>query len=471
MLKKFCIFLILTLPLISYAQKGFRIDVQIKGWENKQIYFEYHYGKKNLIIDSLLLGNSGKAYVRGDSALAGGIYMFVLPQKAFLEFIMDENNQFFSLTTDTTDIINNLKFKNSKDNEAFLKFQKHAYSNWSRNDWYQKRIRANMNNTDSINKINDEIEAFNNTQNEYRQKFIDQHQNSFLATVITALMEPTVPEPPIDKSLSPEAQKQATRQWKYLYYKDHYWDNIDFSDARLLRTTLIENKINSFFTRVVPNSVDSIIVESERLIEKSKANPDVYRFVVNKLLSNFEMSGKWSNDNIFVALANKYYLSGQAPWADSTFVQQLAFRVKMMTPTLLGKRIPTTVFTKMDGSQSFIIDTLQAKITLLYFWSSDCEHCKEYTPKLHDLYERYKDKGLRIVAITATTNFDEWQQYVKEQNYTDWINGYYKGDYVQLLNLYDVYMTPRIFVINQNKTIIQKDLEVKSIEKIIKRYL
>ena len=470
--KKAIYLFLLVLPFYAVGQKhGFRIDVQIKGWENKKVYFEYHYGKKNLIIDSLLLGNSGKAYVKGDTAMPGGIYMMVLPQKAFVEFIMDKNNQFFSLSTDTINIIDHLKFKNSDDNEAFLSFQKHAYSNWARNDWYQKRIRNNYNNPDSVNKINDEIQAFNDIQNEYRKKFISQHKNSFLATVITALMEPTVPDPPVDKSLSPEAQKQAARMWKYHYYKNHYWDNIDFSDARLLRTTLIENKINSFFTRVVPNSVDSIIVESERLIEKSKANPEVYRFVVNKLLSNFEMSGKWSNDNIFVALANKYYLSGQAPWADSSFVQQLAFRVKMMTPTLLGKRIPTTVFTTMDDSQNFVIDTIPAKIMLLYFWSSDCEHCKKYTPKLHELYERYKDQGVKVVAITATTNFDEWRQYVKAQNYTDWTNGYYKGDYVQLLNLYDVYMTPRIFILDQNKTIIQKDLEVKSIEKIIKRHL
>ncbi|MCD6366253.1 MAG: redoxin domain-containing protein [Bacteroidales bacterium] len=473
MLKKIILVIVFLIPLFALGQKkGFRIDVQIKGWENKLVYFEYHYGKKNLIVDSLLLGNSGKAFVKSDSILPGGIYMIVLPQKAFVEFIMDENNQFFSISTDTSNIINHLKFKNSPDNEAFLTYQQHAYRNWSQNDWYQKRIKNNYNNPDSINKINDEIEIFNNIQNEYRREFINQHKNSFLAVVITALMEPTVPEPPsVNKLLSPEAQKQAIRQWKYIYYKNHYWDNIDFSDARLLRTTLIENKINSFFTRIVPNSVDSIIAESERLIEKSKANTEVYRFVLNKLLTNFEMSGKWNNDNIFVVLANKYYLSGQAPWADSTFIQQLAFRVKMMTPTLLGKRIPTTVFTTMDDSQNFVIDTISAKIILLYFWSSDCEHCKEYTPKLHEMYERYKDKGVKVVAITATTNFDEWRQYVKAQNYTDWIDGYYKGDYVQLLNLYDVYMTPRIFIIDKNKTIIQKDLEVESIEKIIKRHL
>lgn len=466
MLKKIFLFATLLLPFLAFSQKkGFRIDFQVKGWENKQVYIEYHYGRKNFILDSVLLGNTGKAYVKGDTALPGGIYMLVLPQKAFIEFIVDEHNQFFSLTTDTADIINHLKFKNSGDNEAFMKYQRHAYANLARNNWYQNRIRANMNNVDSINKINDEIEAFNSIQNAYRQKFIKQHEHTFLAKLITALMEPTVPTPP--EGLS----KQAARQWKYMYYKAHYWDNIDFSDARLLRTTLIENKINSFFSRVVPNNIDSIIKESEQLIEKSKANPEVYRFVVNKLLSNFETSGKWSNDNIFVALANKYYLSGQAPWADSLFIKQLAFRVNMMTPTLIGKRIPTTVFTTIDDSQQLIVDTIPAKILLLYFWSSDCPHCKKYTPKLYDLYKRYKDKGLEVVAVTATNNFDEWRAYVKENHFTDWINCYYKGDYVQLLNLYNVYMTPRIFVLDKNKTIIQKDLQVESIKKILKQYL
>lgn len=461
------------MPIFVVGQKkGLHIDIQIKGWENNPVYFEYHYGKKNIIIDTLLLDKSGKAYIKSDSTLPGGIYMLVLPQKAFIEFIIDDKNRFFSILSDTTNLFKNLRFKNSEDNKAFLTYQKHTYNNWYKNQWYQKRIEENKENIDSINKINDEIEAFNNTQNNYRQKFIANHKHSFLSTIITALMEPIVPNPPIDTTLPKKQQEQIARQWKYMYYKNHYWDNIDFSDSRLLRTTLIENKINSFFTRVVPYNVDSIIAESEKLIEKSKTNPKVYRFVLNKLLSNFEMRGKWHNENVFVALANKYYLSGQAPWADTTFIQQLAFRIKLMTPTLIGKPIPITVFTPMDSTEKqFTIDTIPSKILLLYFWSSDCEHCQDYTLKLYELYQKYKNKGLQVVAITATTNFKEWQNYVREKKYTEWINAYYRGDYTQLLNLYDVYMTPRIFILNSNKIIIKKDIEVDSIEKIIKQYL
>lgn len=460
------IFLLFLAPFLSFSQKGFHLDVQIKGWENKQIYFEYHYGKKNLILDSLILGNTGKAYIASDTILLGGIYMIVLPQKAFVEIVVDEKNQKFSLLSDTSDIIGHLKFKNSPVNEAFLEFQKHAFSNWGKNQWFQNRLQNNLQNIDSINKINDEIEDFNKKQNVYRYQFIEQYKGTFLSVLIKALLEPDVPEPPIDSSLSPEARERAIRMWKYIYYKNHYWNNIDFSDSRLLRTTLIENRINTYFTKIVPNSIDSIIKESEILIEKSKANPDVYRFVLNKMISNFEATGKWSNDNIFVALAGKYYLSGQTPWADSTFIQQLAFRVNMMTPTLLGKKIPSTIFSTID-EKPFVIDTIPAKITLLLFWSNDCEHCQEYIPELYKLYEQYKDKGLSIVAITATNNFDEWRQYIKDNNYKEWINAYFKGSYVQLLNLYNVYMTPRIFVLDTNKTIIQKDLEIESLKKFI----
>lgn len=467
MLKKILLISILLLPILALSQgKGYRIDFQIKGWENKPVYFKCHYGRKILTLDSVLLNNEGKSYFKGDTVLPGGIYILELPKKFSIDFIVDEHNHFFSLTTDTVDIFNHLKFKGSDDNEAFLAYQKHAHDDLTRIRWYQKRLRTNRNNIDSTNKIDAKIGAFNNAQNKYRETLIKQHEHTFFAKVITALMEQTVPKPP--EGLS----EQDARQWEYEYYKAHYWDNLDFSDDRFLRTTLIENKMNSFFMRVVPDNVDSIIKEINRLVEKSKANPKVYRFVLDKLLSNFGMRGKWRNEKIYVFLANKYYFSGKAPWVNPLSLKQLAFKVNMITPTMIGKRIPTTVFTTMDNSRQFIVDTIPAKILILYFWSSDCPHCKKYTPKLYDLYKQYKDKGLEIVAVTATNNdFDGWRKYVKENQYNEWINCYYKGNYVQILNLYNIFITPRIFILDQNKTIIYKDLNIEYLGKLLKQRL
>ena len=44
-------------------------------------------------------------------------------------------------------------------------------------------------------------------------------------------------------------------------------------------------------------------------------------------------------------------------------------------------------------------DYVNGQPTLVYFWATSCGICKENMPKLKELKDRYKDRGLRTVAI------------------------------------------------------------------------
>src|SRR5690348_5823205 len=44
-------------------------------------------------------------------------------------------------------------------------------------------------------------------------------------------------------------------------------------------------------------------------------------------------------------------------------------------------------------------DYVKGQPTLVYFWATSCGICKENMPKLRELKEKYKDRGLRTVSI------------------------------------------------------------------------
>lgn len=44
-------------------------------------------------------------------------------------------------------------------------------------------------------------------------------------------------------------------------------------------------------------------------------------------------------------------------------------------------------------------DYVSGSPTLVYFWATSCGICKENMPKLRELKAKYKDNGLKIVAI------------------------------------------------------------------------
>ena len=54
----------------------------------------------------------------------------------------------------------------------------------------------------------------------------------------------------------------------YNYNKDHFFDNIDLTDERLLRTLFYMPDLNAFFTNVVIQAPDSINKEIDKIIKK-----------------------------------------------------------------------------------------------------------------------------------------------------------------------------------------------------------
>jgi thiol-disulfide isomerase/thioredoxin len=87
----------------------------------------------------------------------------------------------------------------------------------------------------------------------------------------------------------------------------------------------------------------------------------------------------------------------------------------MLQQTLAGKDIaeeirklaagspgsPAADFTtkELDGG-TFSLSALRGKYVLIDFWASWCVPCRKSMPHVRELYERYKDKGLEVLAVS-----------------------------------------------------------------------
>ena len=59
---------------------------------------------------------------------------------------------------------------------------------------------------------------------------------------------------------------------------------------------------------------------------------------------------------------------------------------------------PNITFTTIDGKKISMTD-LKGKVVLVNFWSTDCLACVREMPDLVNTYNRYKDKGLTVIAV------------------------------------------------------------------------
>lgn len=77
--------------------------------------------------------------------------------------------------------------------------------------------------------------------------------------------------------------------------------------------------------------------------------------------------------------------------------------------------IPAALWT--NSKEQVTVDSLKGHVTLIEFWRATCPHCEDAAPFMEMLYEKYGDKGLKIVGIQSpSTNPDphfvenDWSQ-------------------------------------------------------------
>ncbi len=446
---------------IAQKKESYDIKITVKGLkEGSMCLLANYYGEKQYIKDSAKANVKGEVVFKGDTKWQQGVYLFVLPTKKYFDFIMDET-QNFSLETDTTDFIKTTKIKGSDENKFFYEYQTYMQVKQKQVEPLRNELKT-LKNKDSIKSVQDKLLVFEKEIKEYKSNFIKNNPKTFVAKLFKAMDEPEVPEAPILSN----GRKDST--FSYRYYKSHYWDNWDFADDRLMYTPVFHNKIKFYMDKLTPQMPDSINIATDVLVEKSRANKEVFKYIVYWLTYNYESSNIMGMDAVFVHMVDKYYVTKQAFWVDSTQLYKISNRAYILKPLLIGKKAPLVNMPDSTGKYISLYD-VKAKYTVMIFWDHGCGHCKKEIPKLAEAYRnKLKTKGVQVYAIETEDKPDEWKKFIKEHN-LNWINVCEKDDYKRAVTkkIYDIYSTPVIYLLDENKIIKAKRIDSEQIEGII----
>ena len=269
------------------------------------------------------------------------------------------------------------------------------------------------------------------------------------------------------------------------YFRQHYWDNIDFTDSRLLRTNFFHQKIIDYLENYTLHNPDSIIVSSNILVEKSKANFEIFKYVVSHITSKYERSKIMGMDAVFVNMVENYYITNMCTWIDSTHLKKIIERAGKISPNLIGKVAPEFTdiygrpFMKDPKEKTHTLQSIQAEYTLLVFYGPTCGHCKKEIPKIKNTLDSLIDLKYNIKTFAVATEFDkeEWKKFIKNQKTESWLNVAdisHDKDGNPLASSdwrdkYDIYSTPVIYLLDKKKKILAKRINYKQLAEIITR--
>lgn len=451
--------------LSGQLKNGYEINITIMDLQDSTVFLAYHLGDKQYIKDTVKLDRSGNGIFRGQQTLPQGIYMIVLPGRKYFEILISDNQR-FSLNCTFSDYFNTLKFTGSKENSAFVEYQKNWVTMQQTAIAISKRIQNNKQNNDSLKILGSVQKLQEENMKAYLKSVVKANEGNFLGTLVKGLLPIDIP-----KFTIPIGYKNPDSiRWvlNYNYNKDHFFDNIDLNDERLIRTPLLYSRLDSFFTNVLVQSPDTINKEIDKLINKCSSNYKMFQFVSVYLFNHFRESEIMGHDAVMVKIADDIYLSGKADWVTREFKDDLRKQIDLIRPNLIGKKAENMVMDSYKGIFVSLYD-VEKDFTVLYFWEPNCGHCQEATPKLKAYYDKPKDYSLEVFAVCTTADKEKWTKYIEDNKIT-WINGWDPKRISHFDFYYNVQSTPTIYVLDKNKKIIAKKLAVEEIGPFIDNY-
>jgi thiol-disulfide isomerase/thioredoxin len=451
----------------SALASGYQIKIQIEGLRDTSVLLGHHFGKKKFVVDTVKVDSKGIGTFRGDSLLHGGIYLVITPSMNYFEVMIDRNakDQRFELSTDTVDMVKNLKFKNSPANDAFLAYQSFMIEKQKGITDYAAKVRElgaadtsamgareRKARRDNIAEHREQMQKLEKEVGAYWDNIIANSPKSLLASVIKAMKEIEVPEAPKD-----DKGNIIDSAFQFRYFQRHFFDNVDFADERLLRTPILESKIDAFFSRAVVPVPDSITVGADIVLGLAQKNDMVFRYALQYLFNQYNDNKIMGMDRVFVHLAEKYYLAGKAKWAlqDTSFMRKVGERVEKLRPNLIGETAPELrLFDRENKLVS--LHSIKAEYLILYFYEPSCGHCKKSVPDMHKMVKELGNPNVKIAFVYTQIDKDEWLKFIEEKELEGAIHLYDPYQRSNFRNLYDIYSTPTPYVLDKDKKIVAK---------------
>lgn len=465
-------------PMETLEAQSQGIDVTIDGIAGDTIYLAHYYGNKMYYADTTIADMDGHVYFSGRSAEECGKYAIVMPGPKYFEFLAVEENIVIKTSekNPTADVI----IIESNENKLFYDYMDFLSVRRQKAAPHEAILSDTTATEASIMAARSVLTSFGNEVADEQRRILEENGDMLFAKYLNMVLEPELPEFP--------SNIVNVQDIQYRWYRNHYWDRVDFSDPRLVRDGSFHQILDRFWNKVLPQIPDSMSVEAHRLIERTEGNAEMFKYITHFITFAAESSQVMCMDKVFVDMVDTYYTTGQATWLKPDQLKKIQDRAEELRDSMCGGVIPNIILPDLNQTDWKSLYDIDAKYTVVMIWESTCGHCKKELPLFKELYDRWNEKGLEIYAIGNDFDPEPWQKYVREKEYTDWINVsdnplinaqdsamvliQTRQTTLKSLNFrttFDVFATPKIFLLDRDKRIVAKQISAEQLEDILNR--
>lgn len=427
---------------ILFSQKN-ELRGRIDNLSQKTIKISNFIGNEDRVIDSVTTDKQGNFKFTFPDDFDTGMYRLRFLNNQFMDIIYNHEN--VSFTTDVNALIDSLEFTESLENQLYFE-----YLNRRNMMEYKLEllgpVKAYYPQDDPFyDQVYDQFKSLNDEFDDFVNDLVEDHQDTWVSRLIKS---DYTPSPPIDMN-----QAEAMQ-----YMRVHFFDNVDFTDTSLLYSNVFSGKVMQYLSFYQNNrmSKDQLQVEFIKAVNKimdvTSVNQEVYNYVLDYLITGFETYGF---EKVITYIADNINLDETC--VNSERKAQLEKKVESLKKFSVGKKVPDFTATDLEGRE-VTLSKIGSQYTLLVFWATWCPHCTNLIPELQQIYFPESSDKLEIVAVSLDDSREDLESFLSNGDY-DWINiSDFKKWNGEIVQKYDVYATPTMYLIFQDRTILAKPM-------------
>ena len=390
-------------------------------------------------INNTTINKDGSFQIQLDATAEPGIYriVYAVPQEDYNFDVIYNGKEDIELAFNAE---TGVTFKSSTENKLLASYTKSmSLVTQSITNYF----RENKKDTIALN-------AIFKTQREAQARYEKQANNMMALQFIKA-----------NKPYTPKKYEDVKTYSNNL--KTHYFDAVDFKNKTLQSSSFLEEKMNNYVFGMSSDKKDETATYKENIDVFCKAMAGAPNTVKRILLVSLWQQMR-DLELVIVAnyIASNYLIEIAKALKDNELVNDLTLYKNLS----LGNKAPDFNINGIKGKTKFskkLSELNNAKNYILVFWSSGCSHCLNELPKLENYIKTKKTGTIEVVAIGLEDDEKNWKEKIKD--FPDFINILGLGKWENKIgDDYGVTETPTYFVLDKDKKIIAKPIDVEAVK-------
>lgn len=249
----------------------------------------------------------------------------------------------------------------------------------------------------------------------------------------------------------------------------HYWDNVNLADTNYVHHPDITEQAWVDYIdvlKIVPaKTADAAIKDLFVKAETAKTSYLYLADLADKYL--YDPNSPMRNEELYISVLDVLIAS---PTLDETEKIRPQGRRELAQKNRVGTKAIDFAYTLASGKNG-TLHNITAPYTLLFINNPGCHACAETIDALKNapaISQGISQKKIQILSLYPDEELDEWRKHLSDFP-AEWIYGYDAKQTISEKNLYDLKAIPTLYLLDQNKMVLLKDVTAAEIDQYLSK--